>query len=619
MSRDVKVAIIAATLFVATIGGAVVYKAQQDGVWQFPALGHFGGSATGWGGAPRATGDSGPGHHPNTPPTPEQAAPLAIATTDEKNKSKVLAAAPTEKAAPAAPPLVAMPEPDARPPVKSAAESSALAPSPLVMPPAMPSSSDHGPKPAEPLPKSAKVAAEPPKAKELAPPPPPVLGSADKKPPRPPLAEKPSRAIPREPVAALPTADSAPAIPPAAGLPVDKNRVESAPTTSAPSRRELEGPPTVERSPRTRRVIPAPAALATSRPEVETPPVQAPATTRWAPISPPGTAPALGAARDGQWQDLGGTGSPSEAAASVEKDQRADRFRDPAAITSAPSRSDATALASAPAVIARAGPIRPPSDDQSRKGSSPPADSTAEGLKSIASSRDSAPLPPSRTAVQGPDEGASVGTYIPVRRGENERGRESFIPVGQAAERRSFTRLESPRGAVDRPAPGVVAYDVESYIVLEGDNYDRIAQTIYKRSDLGGALAEYNRSSSGRRAPLPVGKRVLLPPVGVLTASPVATREPSARAEPEVVARRTAGSTPATEQPATAIGTTSAPSVHGPFHTVERAETLFAIAQKKLGDGKRWREIYQLNSDRLPNEYEIPVGVTLRLPENGRR
>ena len=49
-------------------------------------------------------------------------------------------------------------------------------------------------------------------------------------------------------------------------------------------------------------------------------------------------------------------------------------------------------------------------------------------------------------------------------------------------------------------------------------------------------------------------------------------------------------------------------------YTVQAGDTLGKIAQKLLGDGARWTEIYEANKDRIPNPDIIEVGQELRVP-----
>ncbi|HBN07428.1 MAG TPA: hypothetical protein DD435_01865 [Cyanobacteria bacterium UBA8530] len=49
-------------------------------------------------------------------------------------------------------------------------------------------------------------------------------------------------------------------------------------------------------------------------------------------------------------------------------------------------------------------------------------------------------------------------------------------------------------------------------------------------------------------------------------------------------------------------------------YTIQSGDTLWKIAQKLLGDGKRWKEIYELNKDAIANPNVIKAGHTLKLP-----
>lgn len=60
--------------------------------------------------------------------------------------------------------------------------------------------------------------------------------------------------------------------------------------------------------------------------------------------------------------------------------------------------------------------------------------------------------------------------------------------------------------------------------------------------------------------------------------------------------------------------TQAPPAVPVPTHRVKRGETLGIIAEERLGDAARWKEIVELNRDVLPNPDELEVGFVLRLP-----
>jgi len=51
-------------------------------------------------------------------------------------------------------------------------------------------------------------------------------------------------------------------------------------------------------------------------------------------------------------------------------------------------------------------------------------------------------------------------------------------------------------------------------------------------------------------------------------------------------------------------------------HTVDKGESLWAIAEQELGDGKRWKEIYEANKDTIGNNPDlIQPGMELKIPQ----
>jgi nucleoid-associated protein YgaU len=51
------------------------------------------------------------------------------------------------------------------------------------------------------------------------------------------------------------------------------------------------------------------------------------------------------------------------------------------------------------------------------------------------------------------------------------------------------------------------------------------------------------------------------------------------------------------------------------WYTIKAGETLAKIAREKLGDANLWRQLHEINKDRLPNPDVVPSGVTIRLPK----
>ena len=50
-------------------------------------------------------------------------------------------------------------------------------------------------------------------------------------------------------------------------------------------------------------------------------------------------------------------------------------------------------------------------------------------------------------------------------------------------------------------------------------------------------------------------------------------------------------------------------------YVVKRGDTLSGIAKEVYGDGKKWREIYEANKDKIKDPDLIQVGWELRLPK----
>lgn len=50
------------------------------------------------------------------------------------------------------------------------------------------------------------------------------------------------------------------------------------------------------------------------------------------------------------------------------------------------------------------------------------------------------------------------------------------------------------------------------------------------------------------------------------------------------------------------------------WYVLRRGDTLGKLARDHLGSAKRWREIFDLNRDRIDNPDQVPIGLTIRLP-----
>jgi nucleoid-associated protein YgaU len=131
------------------------------------------------------------------------------------------------------------------------------------------------------------------------------------------------------------------------------------------------------------------------------------------------------------------------------------------------------------------------------------------------------------------------------------------------------------------PSPGA-AGGQRTHTIVSGERLWDIAERYYGNGVYYRRILEANPGLDATR--LRVGQEVIIPPrEGVsVPAQPATPEEPAAR-------RHT--------------------------YVVEHGDTLIRIARNLLGDGARWREIYDLNRDQIPNPNVVPVGLELKIPE----
>jgi nucleoid-associated protein YgaU len=225
--------------------------------------------------------------------------------------------------------------------------------------------------------------------------------------------------------------------------------------------------------------------------------------------------------------------------------------------------------------------------------------------------------------------------YAPIGGTEGVAGKaEEFYPVnnlpaGSNLAYGETTVVSRKTGGAD--VPEVVSYDVSVYRVLDGDTYESIAETMYKTPGLGEPLARFNGSRGMATATVPVGSRVRIPPAEVLGGSRATSgamsgdRRPTAglvdssqeafkRVDNSAAGQAVNVPNKSAFDPRAMDLPMSSPASPGEYRA-EKSETLWAIAAKSLGDGRRWREIYEINKDRLINETQVSPGTLLRLPK----
>ena len=124
------------------------------------------------------------------------------------------------------------------------------------------------------------------------------------------------------------------------------------------------------------------------------------------------------------------------------------------------------------------------------------------------------------------------------------------------------------------------------YTIERGDYLYTIAQDHYE----DGMYWTYIRDANPGIDPdhLRIGQEIVLPPKQEVIAARERDSREQEKSRPSQVGRAT--------------------------YVVERGDTLIGIARDVLGNGSRWREIYELNKDKLANPDVLLPGTELHLP-----
>ena len=145
---------------------------------------------------------------------------------------------------------------------------------------------------------------------------------------------------------------------------------------------------------------------------------------------------------------------------------------------------------------------------------------------------------------------------------------------------------------------GTSATTGDTYVVKEGDNLSYIAEEYYGDQKHWVVIRDANPGVDPAR--LFVGKTLILPPKAAVLAGNWKSGA--------------AGVKPGDAKPAAVPGNT-APRAGRATYKVAAGDSLRKIARAVLKDENRWRELYELNRDKLKSPDVVPVGTELRLPE----
>lgn len=138
----------------------------------------------------------------------------------------------------------------------------------------------------------------------------------------------------------------------------------------------------------------------------------------------------------------------------------------------------------------------------------------------------------------------------------------------------------------DRPRPGGAV--PRKHTIVEEDTLWAIAEQYYGDGRLWARIQHANPDLNPQR--LPVGQVIVIPAV---EARPAAPPDKQRRSPTPPVTR---------------------PGVRRAPYIVEEGDTLTSIARDILGDPNRWKEIHELNKDKIPDPDVLKPGTELLLP-----
>jgi len=211
--------------------------------------------------------------------------------------------------------------------------------------------------------------------------------------------------------------------------------------------------------------------------------------------------------------------------------------------------------------------------------------------------------PTSQPSLGGerPEIGAPTAEHRPPVIGaetstETARDGAPATPVNGGGARRTPVVTPPPRPTIGadttrrpvRTSLGGRARRPGKHIIAEDDNLWSLAMHYYDDGSLWPTIKAANPGLDENK--LPIGQEIIIPPRDEV-AAPVA---------------RTA------ERPAPPPG--RRPEARPHTYVIEQGDTLIGIARNILGDGNRWREIWELNQQAIPNPDVLPIGTELKLP-----
>lgn len=170
---------------------------------------------------------------------------------------------------------------------------------------------------------------------------------------------------------------------------------------------------------------------------------------------------------------------------------------------------------------------------------------------------------------------------------------------------RRAAREPAEQPAAANSSEPVLTEPLRHHAVRQGESLYAIAARYYGNGNLWRDLARHNPGRIKPDGSVNVGVSLRIPSRADLTG-----RVPQPASSPST--------TPTTEPPQTPPSSPAANPPTSPArprtYTVAAGDTLGEISMETLGTSRRWREIYELNRDRIPDPDNVRSGVVLKIP-----
>ena len=227
---------------------------------------------------------------------------------------------------------------------------------------------------------------------------------------------------------------------------------------------------------------------------------------------------------------------------------------------------------------------------------------------SMSSSRGDDRASPSPAGVQGVAERGTPTGVVDDRGGVRrwlQDVRESFHGAQPAARTDTFASndpfvpREVPSLTLESTPASVAerASEAPTHVVQPGETLWGLAERYYGDGSMHAALGRFNAGVLEADGALPKGAVIRVPSRGVLL-----------RGDGSLAAGGVGGGNEG------GVGAGRPRLSETRTYVVKRGDVLGRIAQRELGTSKRWREILELNADRLKRPEDLWVGMKLKLP-----